>query len=205
MTLRIPSRVVVFDYGEVISLPPSEADRASLLAVADVAPEPFWASYWSHRDDLDHGTVDVATYWSRVADDVGAIWSPAELQMLWATDFRSWISVDMGTVAVLDELAAGGTRLALLSNAGYDFSSVYRYAPVGRYFERIFISAEMDAVKPDPDIYREVAAELEIELESMIFIDNKLVNTDAAAALGITAHHFVGADNLRAFLTTLAA
>ncbi len=34
--LSIPGRVVVFDYGEVISLSPSERAKADLLAVAGV-------------------------------------------------------------------------------------------------------------------------------------------------------------------------
>jgi hypothetical protein len=39
----------------------------------------------------------------------------------------------------------------------------------------------------------------------MVFIDNKSVNTDAAAALGATVHHFVGVDELAGFLKSLAA
>jgi putative hydrolase of the HAD superfamily len=39
------------------------------------------------------------------------------IQLLWAADFRSWISVEPGTVDLLGELHDGGTRLALLSNA----------------------------------------------------------------------------------------
>ena len=42
MALNITGRVVVFDYGEVISLSPNEQDRAVLLATADADPELFW-------------------------------------------------------------------------------------------------------------------------------------------------------------------
>ena len=61
----------------------------------------------------------------------------------------------------------------------------------------------MDSIKPDPAIYLEVAGELGITLEQMVFIDNKKVNTDAAAALGVTVHHFEGVDGLRSFLQSL--
>jgi putative hydrolase of the HAD superfamily len=63
----------------------------------------------------------------------------------------------------------------------------------------------MDALKPEPAIYLEVASELGITPEEMVFIDNKSVNTDAAAALGITVHHFTDAGGLREFLTSLAS
>lgn len=205
MALSIPDRVVVFDYGEVISRSPSEADRAVLLTIAGGEAEPFWASYWGHRDPLDQGTLSVADYWALVAADLGTTFSPSKVYELWVADFRSWWSVEPATVDLIAELHEGGTRIAILSNAGFDFSSGFHYSPIGNYFERIFVSAEMDAIKPDPAIYREVAADLGIRLDQMVFIDNKSVNTDAAAALGVSTHHFTGVAGLAAFLKALSA
>jgi putative hydrolase of the HAD superfamily len=209
VSLSIPDRVVVFDYGEVISSGPTEADRAELLSIAGVPGERLWPLYERYRGALDGGTLGVTEYWRQVEADLAADgdepgWSESDIQRLWATDFRSWINVDSGTVELIAELAAGGTRLAILSNAGFDFGSPLRFAPIGRFFERVFVSAEMDALKPDPAIYLTVAAELGIEPAEMVFIDNKSVNTDAAALLGITVHHFTGATGLRRFLSALA-
>jgi putative hydrolase of the HAD superfamily len=204
MTLRISDRVVVFDYGEVISVTPSDEARAAILAIAGVDAEPFWAGYWRHRDDLDRGTISVPEYWALIAGDTGAHWTPSTVQRLWAADFTSWISVEPETIDLIAELHAGGTRLAVLSNAGYDFASALRFSPMGRYFERVFVSAEMNNLKPDPSIYLEVVEALGITPAELVFIDNKKVNTDAAAALGATVHHFVGVAGLRSFLTSLA-
>ena len=63
----------------------------------------------------------------------------------------------------------------------------------------------MDAIKPDPAIYSEVAGELGIPLTDMVFVDNKSVNTEAAAALGVTVHHFTGVEGLGVFLRSLQA
>jgi putative hydrolase of the HAD superfamily len=197
--------VLVFDYGEVISRSQSDRDRRELLEIAAVAPEPFWTSYWLHRDALDRGDLSVTDYWRLIASETHATWSAATVQQLWAADFRSWISVEPGTVGLLSELHAGGTRLALLSNAGFDFAGPFRFSPMGQYFERVFVSAEMNALKPEPTIYLDVAAELGITPAQMVFIDNKSVNTDAAAALGITVHHFTGVDSLADFLEALAS
>jgi hypothetical protein len=38
----------------------------------------------------------------------------------------------------------------------------------------------------------------------MVFVDNKAENTDAAAALGVTTHHFTDAEGLGAFLRSLS-
>lgn len=204
MSISIPGRVVVFDYGEVISMSPSESDRAALVAIAGAPPVAFWATYWKYREGLDQGTVSTAAYWGLVASDLGLTWSASLVHALWAADFRSWISVEPGTIDVIEELHAGGTRIALLSNAGFDFSGPFRHSPMAQFFERMFVSAEMDAIKPDPAIYREVASDLGITLENMVFVDNKGINTDAAAAIGATVHHFVGVAGLRAFLEALA-
>jgi putative hydrolase of the HAD superfamily len=205
VALRILDRVVVFDYGEVISRSPSASDRAELVAIAGVPGELFWERYWAHRDLLDRGDLSVPDYWNTIATETGTKWSPGTIQQLWAADFRSWISVEPATVELLAEMHAGGTRLALLSNAGFDFSDPFRFSPMGQYFERIFVSAEMNSLKPEPAIYLEVATELGITPAQMVFIDNKSVNTDAAAALGITVHHFVGVDDLATFLRSLSS
>ena len=192
----------MFDYGEVISRSPSEADKAALVAVAGCGAE-FWEPYWSHRDGLDQGTTSIPEYWALVAADLGVTWKASTVHALWIADFRSWWSLEPGTLDLIEELHQGGTRLAILSNAGFDFSGGFRLSPMGSFFERVFVSAEMDAIKPDPAIYSEVAGELGIPLDRMVFIDNKSVNTDAAAALGVTAHHFTGVEGLDAFLRSL--
>jgi putative hydrolase of the HAD superfamily len=207
VTISIPDRVVVFDYGEVISHSPSDQDRAALLAAAGIAPEDepaFWGAYWQHRPPLDQGRLLVAEYWRTIARDLGHEWTASQLQAIWIADFRGWWSLEPAVVDLIAELHGGGTRVALLSNAGFDFVSGFRYSPMAEYFETVFVSAEMDAIKPDPAIYREVAGELGIDLDQMVFVDNKSENTEAAAELGVTVHHYAGAAGLDAFLRGLA-
>ncbi|MET4781734.1 HAD family phosphatase [Glaciihabitans sp. UYNi722] len=203
MPLTISDRVVVFDYGEVISRSPSERARADLLEVAGVDAEAFWASYWAHRHGLDEGTTSIREYWKLVAADVEVQWPESKIHELWVADFTGWLSVEPGTFDVLADLHEGGTRIALLSNAGFDFASPFRFSPMAQYFERMFISAEMSKLKPNADIYLEVASELGISPARMIFIDNKQENVDGAEALGIIGHLFVGHRQLRSFLESL--
>jgi putative hydrolase of the HAD superfamily len=204
MNIRIPDRVIVFDYGEVISVSQSAADRAALVEISGLDTRLFWELYDRYREDLDQGVTLPREYWNLVARDAGVEWSPAQLQQLWAADIRSWISVEPGTVQLLAELHAGGTRVALLSNAGFDFSDPFRHSPMAAYFEAMFVSAELGLIKPDPEIYRVTARELGITLEQMVFIDNKKINVEAATALGVTGHVFTTVAELRAFLESLA-
>lgn len=204
MAISIPDRVVVFDYGEVISRSQSEHDKLALVGIAEQPADAFWPAYWSHRDRLDAGELPIVDYWRLVAADLGAEWDFATIQQLWALDFRGWISVEPGTVRLLEELRDGGTRIALLSNAGFDFGDPFRFAPFGTLFEKVFLSAELRLLKPEPEIYRHVAHELGIELDRMVFIDNKSVNVEGATALGVTGHVFTDVRGLREFLVSLA-
>ncbi len=204
MAISIPDRVVVFDYGEVISRSPSAPDRAALVAISGCHDTEFWDAYWAHREPLDQGSISIPEYWALLAADLGVRWTASTVHALWIADFRSWWSLEPGTLDLIEELHDGGTRLAILSNAGFDFSSPFRRSPMGAFFERVFVSAEMDAIKPDPAIYSEVAAELGIPLDRMVFIDNKAENTEAAAALGVTTHHFTSPEGLDAFLRSIS-
>jgi putative hydrolase of the HAD superfamily len=207
--ISLPGRTVIFDYGEVVSLTPSTADRAVLTGLAGVdgaadgAAERFWRAYWAHRDGLDQGTAGVAAYWRAIGDEVGVQWDEARVHELWIADFRSWLSVNPATIEVISDLRAGGTRLALLSNAGRDFGSYFRHGPLGDFFEACYVSGELGLLKPDPEIYQHVLADLKITPAEAIFIDNREPNVTGAQAVGITGHVFTEADALRAFLTSL--
>ncbi|GAA1518161.1 putative hydrolase of the HAD superfamily [Agromyces terreus] len=207
--ISLSPRVVVFDYGEVISRPPGDADRTALLRRAGVPVEApaeaaFWAAYWRHRAALDQGTSSIARYWADVAVEIGADWSPVDVHELWAIDHRSWLSVDPGTLGVLHALHEGGTRLALLSNAGEDFSGWLRSGSFAPLFERVFVSGELNLVKPDAAIYEHVMAALGIEPDRFVFIDNKAENVEGAIAVGGEGHVFVDAASLESWLRSLA-
>ncbi|KRE26092.1 HAD family phosphatase [Agromyces sp. Soil535] len=203
--ISLAPRVVVFDYGEVISREPSDADRARLVARAGVAAHAFWTAYWAHREPLDQGTASIAEYWTAVAGDLGVDWDPVDVHELWAIDHRGWLSVDPGTLRVLHALADGGTRLALLSNAGADFSGWLRSGSFSPLFERVFVSGELGLVKPHAAIYEHVIGELGITPAELLFVDNRTENVDGAKAIGGDGHVFTDAASLESWLRSLAA
>ncbi|BDZ51115.1 haloacid dehalogenase [Frondihabitans sucicola] len=205
MTLSLPGRTVVFDYGEVISQSPAAGVRERLEKLAGVDPAAFWASYGAHREPLDGGDLSVVEYWEAIAGDTGTEWSLSRIHELWAADFPGWISPEVGTIDIIAELHDGGTPLAILSNAGFDYSSTLRYSPVGTLFDRVFVSAELHDLKPSATIYQHVLDELGIAASEMVFIDNKRSNVEGAEALGITGHVFTSPRELRAFLVSLGA
>lgn len=203
MPISIPDRVIVFDYGEVISRSPSGADRDALVAVSGVSGDRFWPAYWRRRDALDEGTLPIVEYWRQIARELDVEWSDSRIHQLWVTDFRSWLSADSATLDVLVDLRDGGTRMALLSNAGRDFGSYFRHGPLGSLFESVFVSGELNMIKPAAAIFEHVMDELGITPAQMVFVDNKEVNVRGAQALGITGHVYTDAARLRSFLISL--
>jgi len=202
--ISLPGRTVIFDYGEVISLPQSPADREVTRSLAGVDAGPFWHAYFAHRDGLDQGSAGVAAYWRAIADEVGATWDDARVHELWAADFRSWLSINPATIEIIADLKTGGTRLALLSNAGADFGSYFRHGPLGDYFAACYVSGELNMLKPHPEIYQHVLGDLGVSAADAVFIDNRESNVRGAEAVGITGHVFTDPGKLRAFLTSLA-
>jgi putative hydrolase of the HAD superfamily len=204
--ISLTGRTVIFDYGEVISLAPSAADRDVITRLAGVAAdsEPFWRSYSAHRDGLDQGSAGAEAYWQAIAADIGASWDAARVHELWVADFRGWLSINPGIIEVLADLKAGGTRLALLSNAGPDYGSYFRAGPLGDFFAACYVSGELGLLKPQPEIYRHALDDLGISAAEAVFIDNREANVRGAEALGITGHLFTDVTGLRAFLTALS-
>lgn len=205
MTISIPGKIVLFDYGEVISIVPTDADRAQLLSLSQAEPADFWAAYWRHRHALDLWTLDAGAYWRRIQDDLGLEWETSRLHRLWLADLRSWMQIDHSVLNLLVSLQNGGTRMALLSNAGRDYSSFFRYGMLGEFFDEVFTSAELGTIKPRPEIFSAVLERLQVEAEDLLFIDDRLENIEAAARLGINGHLYTEPSELRRFLTDAAS
>jgi putative hydrolase of the HAD superfamily len=201
--MRIPGKTIVFDYGEVISVAPSESDRAELVKLAGVDAPTFWTAYWLHRDALDMGTMNPQAYWREIGHDLDRDWTDAEVYQLWLSDYRSWLTIEPGVLDLLVELKAGNTRMALLSNAGRDFSSYYRDGVLGSFFDGVFVSGELGTLKPGPAIFETLLAVLGVGPDEVVFVDNRRVNVEGAEAVGIPGYVFTTAHELRSFLQGL--
>ena len=69
-------------------------------------------------------------------------------------------------------------------------------ADMSSYFDHAFYSHEMGHRKPEKEIYQIVLEERALEPSGTLFIDDKLENINAAAALGIRVHHLTDRNTL---------
>jgi 2-haloacid dehalogenase len=106
-----------------------------------------------------------------------------------------------GMEQLLDDLRASGLRLFALSNMPAEVVGdlVDAFPLIGEFDGRV-ISGEELVVKPDPELYRRLMARFDLVAERTVFVDDMVVNVEAAAALGFRAIRFESATHLRAEL-----
>ena len=189
---------VMFDYGGVVSHPLSPQDLASLAGAAGVGVPALEHGYWEWRRAYDLGELDAAGYWRQVGRSLGRGFSDAKISELIQLDIVSWLRLQAGTVALIEDLAAAGLPLALLSNAPDELAEAIGGLPLAAHFGHLFFSCQLKLAKPDPACYSRALAGLGASAEDVIFIDDRSENVAAAAALGLRSVHFTSAAGARA-------
>lgn len=66
--------------------------------------------------------------------------------------------------------------------------------------DAVFSSAGLGLAKPDPELFRQVAAGLGVTAQACLFVDDSAENVAAATSLGMTGHVYRGVAGLEAFL-----
>lgn len=110
-----------------------------------------------------------------------------------------------GALCILEELAASHRcMLGSLNNEARE-THEFRMSNFGlrNFLNFTFTSCYMGIRKPDPNIYRHALGILGAAPERAVFIDDRLENVAAAAAVGMKAIRFTGADTLRRDLQSL--
>ena len=191
---------VLFDYGGVICTPQPDSDVARLASAAGAPVPAFRDAYWAHRLDYDRAELDGATYWQKVAAGVGRSFTTAQVAELIRLDIASWLHLRAGTVALIEDVAAAGYRLALLSNAPAETAEVVAGLPVAAHFEHCAFSYSLRSLKPEPECYRAVLAMLGAGPADVVFLDDKPENVAGAQALGLRSVQFTEPGQARAAL-----
>src|SRR5437016_14187459 len=130
---------VLFDYGGVICTHQPDEDVEALAAAAGAGVPEFRDAYWAYRFSYDR-ELDSTTYWQKVAAALGRSFPASQVAELNRLDIASWLHLNEGTVALIEDLAAAGHRLALLSNAPAETAEAVAALPVARYFEHLAFS-----------------------------------------------------------------
>jgi putative hydrolase of the HAD superfamily len=106
------------------------------------------------------------------------------------------------TLAWVRELSRSGRcRLFTLNNESRELHEHrVRAFQLDTIFRGFLTSCYLGQVKPDEGIYLAALGVSACDRSEAVFIDDRLMNVEAALALGLNAFHFQGLDSLRSFL-----
>jgi epoxide hydrolase-like predicted phosphatase len=129
------------------------------------------------------GQVTEREVWRAVGRRLGLVDAQIlELQR----DFWSSEQLDLVFVGFLQSLRPR-YKIGILSNA-WSEARTFHNARFGfsTWVDAAVYSAEVKLLKPDPRIYRLALAQLNLPAETCVFVDDKLVNVQAAQTLGMS-------------------
>ena len=195
-----PPKAVIFDVGNVLY----GWDPESFLVrqIADDSERLRFiedTNLYAWHDSLDGG---------RVFDEAAAELSEtfpayAELISAWGSRFGETITDPVpGVHEIVAELDQADVPLFAITNFSADFWPPFaeREAAFFSRFRDIVVSGAEKLMKPDPAIYYLALDRFRIAARDALFIDDRRINVDGALAVGMRAHLFTGAEDLRARL-----
>ena len=140
---------VIFDYGRVLSLAPSEAELQEFAALVGVSEPPFFEIYSATRLDYDAGRADFRQHWRAFADTAGVELRPDQVERIVGMETLMWLRPNPEALALAREIKAEGLRIAILSNMPHDLlADVRKYSWLDEFEVKIW-SCELGIVKPD--------------------------------------------------------
>lgn len=186
-------RAVIFDFGGVLGLPQDRARVLTMASLCALSIEEFQSAYGRDRRELDRGTLSAEEYWSRILETAGAAADPDLIARIEREDSLGWTGINRAVVDWGAELRTQGYQTAILSNMPASKLSFMRASGSFDWindFQPAIFSCEYLLVKPEPEIYRLCLEKLAVDPERCVFLDDVLLNVEAARALGIHALHF---------------
>jgi putative hydrolase of the HAD superfamily len=191
-------RAVVFDYGMVLTGPQDPEAHAALLRITGLPLDRFESLYWADRHAYDEGKLTGIAFWQKFLREAGLPPNQAMAEELNLWDARMWTTENPAMLSWQLALKQRGLLTGILSNMGDNvldnMKRTFNWLP---RFDVLVWSYQLLLAKPDPAIYHYLLKELGTQPEETLFIDDRLVNVEAAHALGMKAIEFTTVERLR--------
>ena len=183
-----PVKAVLFDFGQVLSLPADPAVWQQMLAISGLTETDLHREYWANRHEYDRGTFTGEAYWHKVADGSQTTFDSAQIAALIDADIELWGRLNLPMVEWAQRLQRAGIRTGILSNIGDAMADglIAKFDWIAA-FDHCTWSHTLKLAKPEAAIYHCAAQELGTDPANILFIDDKLENVEAAQAAGMQA------------------
>jgi epoxide hydrolase-like predicted phosphatase len=181
-------RAVFIDFGGVIMRTEDYVPRTRLAKRLGMTQRDlekiFFESESSQR--ASKGEIPEEAHWQAVAGVLGLSRQEADKII---DEFFSGDRVDAVLLDYLRSLHPEH-KVGLISNAWSGLRAFITRQKFEDIFDALIISAEVGVMKPQPRIYHLALESLGVRPEESLFVDDVLVNVEAARLLGMSAIHF---------------
>ena len=133
----------------------------------------------------ERAEIDIAAYCESLRNDLGVTLADDALIDGWQRVFADPIEP---TVRLLRKLR-GRVPMYLFSNTNATHYAFFRerYAAALEPLDRIFVSSELGARKPEPEAFERIAREIGVPVHRILFFDDSPANVEGARAIGMPA------------------
>lgn len=147
--------------------------------------------------DFEFGSISAETFVRRMGQLYRAEISLAEAEEKLCSIFPGLVE---GMPELLEELMASGPVYCLSNTNNIHLNYLRGRFPLLTRFTGFFASCEMGKRKPYPGIYRDIADQLAIPAEDLVFFDDVPANVQGAQKAGLEAYLFTDAGQVREVL-----
>jgi putative hydrolase of the HAD superfamily len=182
----------------VLTGQPDHEAHDAMMRITGLPLDRFESLYWADRHAYDEGKLTGIAFWQQFLRQAGLPENQAMVEELNQWDARMWTTSNPAMLAWQLSLKKRGLLTAILSNMGDNvLENMEREFDWLPRFDVLVWSFQLHMAKPDPAIYRHTLKALGARPEETLFLDDRLVNVEAARALGIQALEFSTIDRLR--------
>jgi glucose-1-phosphatase len=186
--------LVLFDLGGVLIAPGGVAPMRELSGLD--SDDALWTRWlgcrWVRR--FEAGGCTPEEFAAGMVDDWGLDLAPAAF----LDSFGGWPEPPYEGALELVAAVQATVPAGFLSNMNaFQWAANYERIPLTEAFAYRFLSFELGLVKPDAAIFDTVAARLPVPRQRVLFLDDNVLNVEAAEGAGFTARHVRGIDAAR--------
>ncbi|MFZ5622763.1 MAG: HAD family hydrolase [Pseudomonadota bacterium] len=178
---------VLFDIGGVLLQSANEEIRAVLARWVGGDPRPLRAIFVQEYPAVERGQMSEADLQRLIQERLG-LPEPAPVEAL-AEAWRRGSRPVPAMFELARALKAHGLRVGLLSNTQHSHVAMMREMGFPAEFDPVIFSCEVNARKPEPEIYRLGVERIGLAPAETLFIDDLAANVEGARAVGLQAIH----------------
>jgi len=181
-------RAVFVDFGGVIMRTEDKGPRSRQAERLGMTSRDLEKIVFESDSSLRASTGEISeeAHWHAVSKALGVDRQEGEKII---TEFFSGDRVDTVLLDFLRSLRPD-RKVGLISNAWSGLRTVVTTNQFADVFDEMVISAEVGLVKPDPRIYQLALERLGVHPKESVFLDDMLINVEAARSLGMSAIQF---------------